>query len=91
MTCDFLFARHRRGLKAVFNAAFYTETWPQLAASLKEIIMSKSHHATHEAKKKPLMTPKAKKAQKLEKRRAAEHQAPEIKIVHGSLKPTSTA
>ncbi|HTH95044.1 MAG TPA: hypothetical protein VL550_07425 [Rhodocyclaceae bacterium] len=53
--------------------------------------MSKSHHATHEAKKKPLMTPKAKKAQKLEKRRAAEHQAPEIKIVHGSLKPTSTA
>ena len=49
--------------------------------------MSHSHHSTHEDKKKALHTLKEKKAMKLEKKRAAEHSNPEIKVVKGTLNP----
>jgi hypothetical protein len=49
--------------------------------------MSHSHHSTKETRKKPLHTPKEKRAIKLEKKRAAEHSTPEIKIVKGTLNP----
>lgn len=51
--------------------------------------MSKAYHSTREAKKKPLLSHKEKKALKLERKRAAEHAAAEIKIVKGNLKPTN--
>lgn len=53
--------------------------------------MSHSHHSTHESKKKALHSPKEKKAMKLEKKRAAEHSTPEIKVVKGNLNPPTTA
>lgn len=53
--------------------------------------MSHSRHSTHEAKKKPLHTAKEKKAMKLEKKRAAEHSTPEVKVVKGALNPTATS
>lgn len=57
----------------------------------EEIIMSHAHHSTHESKKKAAHTPKEKRAMKLEKKRAAEHSNPEIKIVKGSLNPPTAS
>jgi hypothetical protein len=54
-------------------------------ASIKEIIMSKAYHSTKEGKKKPLHSIKEKKALKLERKRAAEHVNPEIKVVKGAI------
>lgn len=53
--------------------------------------MSHSHHSTKEGKKKALHTPKEKRAMKLEKKRAAEHSTPEIKVVKGTLNPPATS
>ena len=47
--------------------------------------MSKAYHSTKEGKKKALHTLKEKKELKLERKRAAEHVNPEIKIVKGAI------
>lgn len=49
--------------------------------------MSHIRHSTKETRKKPMHTPQEKRAMKLEKKRAAEHSSPEIKIVKGILNP----
>jgi len=49
--------------------------------------MSHVRHSTKEAKKKPLHSIKEKKAIKLERKRAVEHEAPEVKVVKGTLNP----
>jgi hypothetical protein len=53
--------------------------------------MSHTHHTTKEGKKKALHTPKEKRALKLEKKRAAEHSNPEIKVVKGTLNPPTAS
>jgi hypothetical protein len=47
--------------------------------------MSKAFHSSKEGKKKPLHTIKEKKALKLERKRAAEHMTPEIKVIKGAI------
>jgi hypothetical protein len=49
--------------------------------------MSHIRHSTKETKKKPVLSLKEKKALKLERKRAGEHETPEIKVIQGTLNP----
>ena len=51
--------------------------------------MSHAHRSPKEDKKKPQHSPKEKRAMKLEKKRASENPASEIRIVKGVLNPSS--
>jgi hypothetical protein len=53
--------------------------------------MSHTHHSNRENKKKALHTPKEKRAMKLDKKRAAEHSNPEVRIIKGVLNPSITS
>lgn len=53
--------------------------------------MSHTHHANRENKKKALHTPKEKQAMKLDKKQAAEHSNPEVRIIKGALNPSFTS
>lgn len=72
--------------RSILKHSRLTETFPA-----KEVTMSHAHHSTHEFKKKAAHTPKEKRALKLEKKRAAEHANPEIKIVKGTLNPPTAS
>lgn len=70
----------------------YTETHPAYRKLAdEEIIMSHTHHSNRENKKKALHTPKEKRAMKLDKKRAAEHSNPEVRIIKGALNPSITS